>query len=218
MSLDKSDRKVQPLVKRLQEIRRIQLKTTVFEFEHGTQRDMRQIKKWNRLARDESNPNKLDSIDFANSVASQWAEAREKRLLADNWHDFCALIQNNPHEEVSVFVVVKALQRSRRKLVALVYFRRTWCNNIYLDYVAVHPSLVDEPNRPIRDTGTVILYFIAWLAETIGARAVWGMTTQNSVEFYRRIFGGKRIKDLLYLTEKDYKRFRESVDTLKETK
>lgn len=180
------------------------------DFTYATTKDVSTIKGWSRFSQEESNPRKLDAIEFAASAIQKWRDLRKKHRVARSMREIEVFVKDNPYSEVAALIVAKAVSFKRMKLLGLCLFRRTWAHNIYLDYIAVHPLLVENPRRPIRGLGPALLYYVSCLAAELKStdekpiQAIWGETTQNSVEFYRGLLEGKNIQDLLYLNKEEY--------------
>lgn len=87
------------------------------------------------------------------------------------------------------------------RIAGVCLFRRTWCNNIFIDFLARHPL------NPIKGAGSALLWYIARVASAINADAIWGETTQNSVEYYAQVFGKQDMRDLLYIRRDEYEAF-----------
>ena len=135
------------------------------------------------------------------------ARLQRKRRVADRLQDIKDLIQDNPYAEVAVLILVKVPWLRRNNLAGVLFFRRTWCNNIFLEYLVVHPLYARNPEGPVRGVGTAMLYFLSNIATEIDAGTIWGEATQNSAPFYRKMFGRKGIDDRIHLSRKTYKAF-----------
>jgi hypothetical protein len=145
----------------------------------------------------------------------RWDEARARQRAASSIEEIQEFIQNNPHAEVAVMILAKApwvRKKQLNTLVGLCTLRRTWANNIFIDFLSAHPRLTHNPRSPIRGVGTALMYAIATVGAAIGAKAIWGEATQNSAPFYAKLFGRLDMKDLLYLTDAEYTAFRTKVD------
>lgn len=185
-------------------------KTLRFSF--ATPKDCRVVSSWKKSARKKPNPVVVDAIELAVLGVRRWREAMAKRRVANSVQDIRDFIQDNPHAEVAALLVAKAPWLQKKTLVGLCHFRRTWSNNIYIDFLTVHPLIVRNPKSPLRGVGTALLFFLSCIAAEIGAKVIWGEATQNSAGFYRKIFGREDIKDLIYVTEAEYKAFKNRVE------
>lgn len=175
-------------------------------FGFAKRRDDQAYRKWLKSANLGSNPNMMDAAELATLAFRRWREAVAKKRAATCRKDITDIITDNPHAEVTVLVVVKA-PWLRNKPVGFCHLRRTWCNNIYIDFLTVHPAHLGK----LSGVGTALLYFVSCLAAEIGAEVIWGETTQNSVEFYRRVFNKPGTKDLILLEKSDYTSFMDRI-------
>ena len=94
-------------------------------------------------------------------------------------------------------------------MAGICALHRTWCNNLYLDFLAVHPRLYrrgqPQPDD-IKGIGTAALWYLALIAERIGAGAIWGEATEGSHGFYSAAFN-QPIQDLIFITKEGYTTF-----------
>jgi hypothetical protein len=183
-----------------------------FKFEFAKQRDDQLYRRWLKSAKLGSNPNVIDSAELATLAFRRWREALAKKRVANCIQDVVDFIRDNPHSEVSVLVLIKAPWLRNKKPVGLCHVRRTWCNNIYIDFLTVHPAVLAIPRRKVPGVGTALLYFVSCLAKEINAETIWGEATQNSVEFYRKLFNKPSTKDLIFLERRDYAEFIDRVE------
>ncbi len=171
-------------------------------------RDDRAFRTWRRSARLTSKPKFLDALELTTIAFRRWKDADVKGRVANDLGEIKDLIQDNPHAEVAVLILVRAHWLRRRPVVGLCHFRRTWCNNIFIDYLTRHPSLFQRHReKPVQGVGTSLLYFVASVAREIGAKRIWGEATQNSAQFYKHVFEKTEITDLIFLSKKDYNGF-----------
>ncbi len=172
----------------------------------------RAVRRWGDALRSGANPVKLDAVELANLAFRRWCEGLSKRRIAGTLQDIKDHIQDNPHAEVSVLLLARASWLRHRSLVGLCHFRRTWANNLFIDFLAAHPSIAGERESPLGGLGTGMLHHIMVVAEEIHAGAIWGEATQNSVWFYRKIFERPEMGDLIYLAPPEYAAFRKKVE------
>lgn len=165
---------------------------------------------WLRSARRGSNPRVMDAAELATLAFRRWREVLVKRVANDS-ADLIDRIKDNPHVEVTVLILIRAPWLRTNKLVGMCHLRRTWCNNVYIDFLTVHPRTLAGHNRPVKGIGTALLYFVTCIAKEIDAASIWGEATQNSAEFYQKVFSKPGIKDLIFLNKKDYTSFRDRI-------
>lgn len=180
------------------------------EFYAARPADTQILPKWIAAVQNESNPVRRDSVDLAGLAFKKWRDARRRNEAANSLQDLKDLIADNPCAEVPTLIVAKVPYdpfrppRVSRRIVGLCAFHRTWSNNIYLDYLCVHPLLYGSGS--IRGVGSAMLWYLALIAEHIGADVIWGEATQMSCRFYSHIWR-KPIADMIVLTRDEYVAF-----------
>lgn len=88
------------------------------------------------------------------------------------------------------------------KIIGLCHFRRTWCNNIVLDYLAKHPLTlgnVRDEQYKVKGIGPALLCFLSRIAIDHACDQIWGEATSSSSDFYRRFFELDQVKDLFVI-------------------
>jgi hypothetical protein len=170
------------------------------------------LESWQKLVRSDPNPIARDAAELARLAYGKWAYYRSALEIGATLIDVLAKIRDNPNAEVAVLLLAKAPQlkdrRVRMRIAGVCLFRRTWCNNVFIDFLARHPL------DPVKGAGTRLLYYVARIASVIQADAIWGETTQNSVGYYAKAFGEPEIKDLLYVRRDKYEAFWKRTDEL----
>lgn len=96
-------------------------------------------------------------------------------------------------------------------VAGLCLFRRTWCNNIAVDLLAVHPREVVSERERFKGLGPCLLWYVAEFAAELEAESLWLEATQNSAPAYQRMFELENVKDLVVLNRNEYTAFRDSV-------
>ncbi len=182
--------------------------TLTFHAAGAGEREVRSLRDalggWTSLVKNEQSPIPRDAAELAQLAYQRWAYYRRGLSVASTLKDLRTKINDNPHAEVAVLLLAKSDTRFRSvqmNVVALCLLRRTWYNNLYIDFLAKHPR------APFASAGGAVLWHISKVAKSIGAHAIWGETTQNSVGYYKRVLGKKRMTDLLFLKRKEYEAF-----------
>ena len=101
-----------------------------------------------------------------------------------------------------------ASRRLRMRIGGVCLFRRTWCNNLIIDYLAKHP------HAPMKGIGVSLPWYVARIGSAIKADTIWAETSQNSVGYYMKVFGKPDMTDLLYLRRDEYEVFWKRVEGL----
>ncbi len=90
------------------------------------------------------------------------------------------------------------------QVLAMCEFRRTWCNNIVFDFLAVRPDLLDKEPLPISGLGTALLRLLSHVARRLDVETVWAETTSTSVGFYRKALDRNDFRDLLTMSRSEF--------------
>jgi len=155
------------------------------------------LKSW-KVAKHDLDPAARDAAEFADLAYRQWAYYGRGLAVARTLRELKSIIRNNPKAEVAVLLLAKVpVGRLRLGIGGICLFRRTWYNNIYIDFLVKHPL------SRFGGTGTALLRFLTLVATSLKCDAIWGETTQNSVDFYERAIGTK-MTDMLYLDRETY--------------
>ena len=167
---------------------------------------------WRRAARGSASPLTRDAVELAGLAYGKWSSYRKDLETAATLRELQEQTQNNPHAEVAVLLLARspepASRRLRMRIGGVCLFRRTWCNNLFIDYLAKHP------HAPTKGIGVSLLWYVARIGSAIKADAIWAETTQNSVGYYMKVFGKLEMSDLLYLRRDEYEAFWKQVEGL----
>ena len=168
---------------------------------------------WERSIKEDSTPSQRDSIEFARLAAQRWTEASIQKRTASSVERMKLAIQDNNRQEIRMLAVAAAQFRKTKREVGICLLRRTWCNNIVLEFLAVHPALDEKENSPISGLGTGLLHHVCWVAHCLGANAIWGESTQNSQGFYDGLVDRPDgLQDLILILKPDYGRLKAAIE------
>lgn len=182
----------------------------IVKFLHAKARDTRSLQSWQRAAKGIANPSARDSADLAKAAFAKWIRCRRERRAANSLREAVDLVRNNPHEEVGMLVLAKSTLAGAA-MAGVCHFRRTWCNNVMVDFLAVHPREVRSEQSRFKGLGSCLLWYVAEFADELEAETLWLEATQNSAPAYQRIFGLEAVKDLVVLSRSQYTVFRDSM-------
>jgi N-acetylglutamate synthase-like GNAT family acetyltransferase len=171
------------------------------------------VRAWQTAVGKKATPKKSDALAFARLAMQRWSNQFTDNRTADHVERILEFKQDNSYIEVGVLAV--ATWNRNDSVIGICGFRCTWPSNIAVDYLVVDPVLEDETPSPIDGLGTGLIQHVCAVANHIGANAVWGETTQNSVNFYRRITGSQEVDDLIILKRKEYLEFLRQLWSLK---
>ena len=183
--------------------------------EFVTKRDFGFLKQWRASIAKDSHPVRCDSVDFAALACKRFTSHSPTENYAHRVDDIAIHIRNNPLSEVANLILVKCDWFKESNVIGVAHFRRSWCNNIILDYLAAHPWSAARPvDYPIMVSGIGIamLCFLSRLADKFGCDAIWGEATQNSCEIYKSFFQLDSVNDLLYIERKKSAAFADAIE------
>jgi hypothetical protein len=164
------------------------------------------LNRWQRCVRNDKHPIRADAVNFASLACKRFQAHFALENYAERFEDIAAHVKNNPRSEVAGLVVMRCDWFADADVIGLAHFRRSWCNNLILDYLAAHPWIAAPPPgyaNEVSGVGTSMLYFLCQVAVRLDCRAMWGEATQNSCELYQRLFNLETVEDLLYIPKEN---------------
>jgi hypothetical protein len=144
-----------------------------------------------------------DSIEFLESALSKWRLYEIRGRIGRSPVEFEAQIKREKYADVLGMFVINAPWSSLKGSIGFCQFRRTWCHNLAIDFIAVHPMLLVR-NPPISGIGTALLHEVAVFARHLETTYVWLETTDLSVKYYSGLFGTSPASDLLRLPTAEF--------------
>ena len=145
---------------------------------------------------------RLGAVPIATYVELQKQYLEAVEALLDTKRE--ALEAGQEIQRVTLLTLAKDPQHRPGRLVGLVLFKRTWCNNICVQYIATHPLHVRDESSPLRGLGTALVYYVVYVANHIDAGGLWGEATQDSAQFYNKSLGRNNILDVVHLGQAEY--------------
>lgn len=172
------------------------------------------VKEWRSVLRNDKHPKRNDAFIFASLACKRFRSHYSLEKYAQRAEDIAEHIQNEERCEVAILALMKCEWFPESKTIGIAHFRRSWCNNIILDYLAAHPWIASRPPEyvnSVKGVGTALLFFISEIAARHGCNAVWGRATQNSCEAYKALFKLENVEDSLYISRDKYIAFVETI-------
>jgi hypothetical protein len=146
--------------------------------------------------------------------AADLADLARDRFLADSTvgqtyitalRDIGANIARDIQCEIAGFAILKCDWFVHSQVIGLCHFRRTWCNNVVVDYLAKHPLTLGVSADPkIKGVGPALLCFLSRIAVEHSCNYVWGEATHISWEFYKELFKLDSVKDLFLVPRPNF--------------
>lgn len=169
------------------------------ELQFGAESDVRQISNW-RVPR-HSTAAVRDALEFARLASKRWRYYRRSIESISTIGDFKRVTRGNPRAEISFILLARADWFSRTVPMGLAQCRRTYCNNIVLEFLAVHPRALAGVGGQVRGVGTGLVYSLAFLARALEVPLIWGEATEFSAPFYQHVFGLPIVSDHFFVDE-----------------
>jgi len=168
------------------------------------------LDEWRESLGDDTNPIRIDAVNFATLACKRFSAHSAFENYARDIAEIADFLRDNPYSEVANLVALTADWFPGSRILGLAHFRRTWSNNLILDYLAVYPLIArrsgDSP-LIVRGVGTALLFFLCSIARRYECGSIWGEATQNSCDFYQKVFNLNSVKDLLYIPRRNIMRF-----------
>lgn len=167
--------------------------------------DLQFVDRWRETLGTTPTPLQKETVDLANL-------ARD-RFIADSMvgQPYVALpgeirdhIARAPACEVAGFVLLKCDWFPPSNVLGFCHFRRTWCNNLALDYLGKHPLTfggAQQSQGEIGGIGVALLCFLSRIGVDLSCDQIWGEATETSSPFYKRLFKLESVRDLFLIPE-----------------
>jgi hypothetical protein len=166
------------------------------------------IKGWKEKLGDDTNPYRKDAVDFADLAIQRYdADSKIGQPYARSISDVSDHVSHDRECEVAGFALLKCDWFPDSNVLGICHFRRTFCNNLVLDYLSGHPFTVRPPENYkhlVRGVGTALMCFLSRVAVSLGCTYIWGEATSDSRKFYRKIFKLDSIEDLILVPRSNF--------------
>lgn len=170
--------------------------------------DLSFVEKWREALGTNPEPKQREAVDLAQLARERFvADSRVGQPYLSTAEGLAGLIHGEPESEVGAFILLKCQWFSPSRFIGLCHFRRTWCNNIVVDYLATHPLILREgtvDQVKVKGVGLALLCFISRLAVANSCTQMWGEATLGSHPYYEHIFDLKGVTDLFIIPPENY--------------
>ena len=85
--------------------------------------------------------------------------------------------------------------------LGIAHLRRTWCNHLFLEFLALHPQVLLRRREQVSSVGSAMLHQIVALAGQINAQCIWGEATEGSHEWYEERLAVQEVRDHFFIEE-----------------
>lgn len=177
--------------------------------------DLELLKTWKKWQPVSDNPHANDALEFSKLASKWWYYYHRQGVSATSMAQLKRLCQRHPHRETAFLVLARAPWHELAPILGLCCCRRTWCNNIVLEFAAVHPVVLSDSDRHVRGVGTGMLYSLIRIADELKSKTVWGEATEHSAPFYEKVLGIPKVGDHFFITGQAMENCREQFQVLK---
>src|SRR5205809_4560545 len=140
------------------------------------------LARWRESLGGDTDPVRTDAVDFAMLACKRFSAHSPLECYARRVADIGDHIKNNPACEVASLVALTCNWFPDSEIIGLAHFRRTWSNNLVLDYLTVHPLIakpLSDSQNFVRGAGTALLFFLSSIGRELSCGYIWGEATQN---------------------------------------
>jgi hypothetical protein len=139
-----------------------------------------------------------EAVEFTRLAAKRWRYYATGGEAAKNLTDLQRKVRHDSTCELA-FIMIATIRRVQRDVpVGLAYCRRTWCNHLALDFLALHPIALTERER-VHGVGSGIGFGLVQLARALKIPRIWGEATVSSAPFYEKLLAVRPVEDLFII-------------------
>lgn len=170
--------------------------------------DLTFINEWRDKLGADTDAKRRDAVDLAQlAIDSSLAHTRIQQIYVHSVEDIATHIRDDEHVELAGFVLLKCDWFPDSRVIGICHFRRSWCNSIILDYLAVHPFIAKHPDEyphKVSGAGSALLWFVSDIARRHKCGRVWGEATHGSRSYYKHMFDLDAVEDLILAPKPNY--------------
>lgn len=149
----------------------------------ATESDLAFVAEWQMDLGTDKNPSRVDAVDFAWIAAQRYKTHSTIESYATSINDIADHVKANPKCEVACCALLTCDWFPPSKVIGIAHFRRTWSNNVVLDYLAMHPFITKPPvdyAHKVNGGGLALIYFVSRIARDYDCALLWGEATALS--------------------------------------
>jgi hypothetical protein len=176
-------------------------------------RDLKGLAAWPRQTAN-LNPDARDALEFAKLTGKRWKFYVASGRASSSLPEAQSAIRREPAAELAFVVVLKAAWAPRR-ILGMALFRRSWCNNLIIDFIASHPENWSDAGHEIRGVLRAIFSGIAHVALALKCNRIWGEATDSSSSKYQHTFHLDSVDDLFIIQQRQWRRFLRELERIR---
>jgi hypothetical protein len=171
--------------------------------------DLAFIDEWKDKLGADVDSKRRDAVDLAQlAIENFLAHTRIQQIYVKSVEEIATHpIKADEHVEVAGFLLLKCDWFPDSGVIGICHFRRSWCNSIILDYLAVHPFIAKPPDEyphTVGGAGSALLWFVSDIARRYKCGRVWGEATHGSRSYYKHMFDLDSVEDLILADKLQY--------------
>ncbi|MFL6388903.1 MAG: GNAT family N-acetyltransferase [Terriglobales bacterium] len=174
----------------------------------ATLNGLRFVDKWRETLGSHPEPVQREAADLAQLAKERFiADSNVGQPYITDPLEIDQHVARDQQSEVAGFILLKCDWFPDSEIIGLCHFRRTWCNNIALDYLAIHPqNLVSslDPQYKVKGIGSALLCFLSRIAVANSCGFIWGEATHISHGYYEKFFKLESVKDLFLIPRENF--------------
>jgi hypothetical protein len=164
--------------------------------------DLAFIDEWKDKIGADTDSKRRDAVDLAQiAIDGYLAHTRIQQIYVNSVEEIATHpIKADEHVEVAGLVLLKCDWFPDSGVIGICHFRRSWCNSIILDYLAVHPFIAKAPDgypHTVSGAGSALLWFVSDIARRYKCVRLWGEATLGSHGYYKHMFDLDAVEDLI---------------------
>ena len=171
--------------------------------------DLTFINEWRDKLGEDADTKRRDALEMAQlAIDSFLAHSKVQQIYVNSVEEIATHpIKADEHVEVAGFVLLRCDWFPDSGVIGVCHFRRSWCNSIILDYLAVHPFIakpLDGYPHIVSGTGSALLWFVSDIARRHKCGRLWGEATHGSHGYYKHMFDLDAVEDLILADKLHY--------------
>ncbi len=175
------------------------------EISFASERDVKRLAYWRiprPLPQDPVQVQKIyDAVEFARLACNRWRYYHRQHLTVRSAEELQQFTQEHPTAEVAMVLIARPAWDSPIPTLGIAYRRRTWCNHLFLEFLALHPQVIVRRRGQVSSVGPAMLHQIVALAEQIDAPCIWGEATEGSHQRYQEWLVVEEVRDHFFIED-----------------
>ncbi len=149
----------------------------------------------------------MDAVEYAGLACKRW-DFYVQQDRAISTVQALKKARDAGGDEFAFLTVVKFPAHKKAETGGLCLFRRTWCNHLVVDFLAVNPIYLKGGKYPLSGIGAALLLGVIEMAQVFDCGMIWGEATRESAGNYEAFFGIGNVTDRFEVERKTYLEFK----------